>query len=141
MQTAFMIRANGKFLVLPFDEILCIKGKGNYCEFVTTNQKKYLTYGTIGAIEPQLPENLFCRIHKSHVVAIHKIQEFDHSTVKAGGLELPLSKIGFEKLLERLLVIDPRYDGKLEEIKKMSPEEYLRKFRKPGKNDKKAPGL
>mgnify|MGYP001554676584 CR=1 FL=1 len=135
MQTAFVIRVSGKFIYLPFDEVLYIKAKGNYCEFITTRQKKYVSYGTIGAIEPQLPENLFCRIHKSHVISIRKIKEFDHSSIQIGDTELPLSKIGFEKLLERLLIIDPEYGTKSEEIKKMSVDEYLKKYRKPGKGN------
>jgi DNA-binding LytR/AlgR family response regulator len=135
MQTAFLIRANGKFCVLSFEEILYIKGKGNYCEFITTNQKKYLTYGTIGAIEPQLPENLFCRIHKSHIVPIKKIQQFDHSTVQIGPIELPLSRAGFEQLLKRLLIIDSNYGNKKDEMRRMSVEDHVKKPRKKNGED------
>lgn len=78
----------------------------------------------------QLPLNLFCRTHKSYIVALNKINGFSRTAVQIGTRELSLSKIGFEKISERLLDIDRKSAKEFNVIKKMSVEEYLKRYRK-----------
>jgi DNA-binding LytR/AlgR family response regulator len=130
MQAAFFIRMNGRFQSIPFDSILYISSKRNYCEINTISKKKYLTYGSISYVEEKLPENLFCRVHRCYVVSIGKIEAFDHNHLFLGEEKLPISKEGFERVLERIVLICPEYNKKLNgEFDKMHPEEYLKEFR------------
>lgn len=105
MTSNFYIRTEGRFQKMFFHEILYIKGRKNYCEFITTTGSKVITYGTIGALESQLPENLFCRIHRSYIIAIEKIESFDHHYAFIGKEKLPLNKDGFDNIRSRSLII------------------------------------
>lgn len=105
MRNDFYIRTEGRFKKIFFHEVLYIKGRKNYCEFITATKNKFIIYGTIGVLESQLPENLFCRIHRSYIIAIDKIESFDHNFVFIGKEKIPLNKQGFNKIRERSLII------------------------------------
>jgi len=132
MQTAFFIRMNGKFQAIPFANVVYITAKKNYCEIVTTANKKFMTYGSISCMEQKLPENMFCRVHRSYIISLQKIDSFDSNHVVVNQEKLPLSKDGFEKVLQRVLLICPEYNSSLtHEVTNISPQLYLDKFRAP----------
>lgn len=131
MYSAVFIRTNGKLTAFPFDEILFITARNNYSEIVTA-KKKYFVYVTLGCLETRLPEYLFCRVHRSHIVAVRQISSFDHQEVEVGGIKLPINKAGFEAILQRVLVISNEADSKLiNELETNIPEdrEKLNPFR------------
>lgn len=76
MQTAFLIRTNGKLKFIAFDEVLYITAKNNYCEIVTTKKRKLLAYVTLGYMQQKLPDNLFCRIHRSHIISLKRLRNY-----------------------------------------------------------------
>src|SRR5438309_5134288 len=104
MFTAFFVRLGGKLLSFPFDEALYITAKNNYCEIVTT-KRKCLVYISLGCFEEKLPENLFCRVHRSYIIAVQKIKAFDHSHVEIENHTLPINRSGYEAICKRLLII------------------------------------
>ncbi len=50
------------------EEIIHIKGEGRYSEVVLTNNRKLMVTKNIGDFESELPQELFFRVHKSHLV-------------------------------------------------------------------------
>lgn len=129
MQSAFLIRTNGKLKYIPFDEVLYITAKSNYCEIVTIDKKKFLGNVTLGYIHQKLPENLFCRIHRSYIISLTKIDWLDHKSVTIAYEKLPLSKEGFKEITQRVLVLSPEMDSKLKnEMGGMDAEQYVRKI-------------
>jgi DNA-binding LytR/AlgR family response regulator len=138
MQTAFFVRMNGKFQSIPFDSVLYITSRKNYCEIFTITKKKYLTYGSISYVEQKLPENLFCRVHRSYIISIGKIDAFDNNYVFLNEEKLPLSKEGFEKVMKRVILLSPEYHNKLNnEMSEVDPKGYLKKYRNSISNDNK----
>jgi len=132
MHTAFFIRMNGKFQAIPFDSVLYITSKKNYCEIVTVTKKKFVTYGSISYFELKLPENLFCRSHRSYIISLQKIDSFDSNNVVVNKEELPLSKEGYEKVLQRVILICPDHNRALtNEVNNIGAQLYLDKFRAP----------
>jgi DNA-binding LytR/AlgR family response regulator len=103
MQAAFFVRLNGKLTAVFFDDILYITAKNNYSEIVTT-KKKFFVYMTLGWLEEHLPQNHFCRVHRSHIIAVQKIIAFDHHEVEVEGQKISINKAGFESILKRVLV-------------------------------------
>ena len=135
MFTSFFVRINGKLIAFPFDEILYITAKHNYCEVVTT-KKKFLLYVSLSRFEEKLPENLFCRVHRSHIIAVQKVSSFDHSLVEIQGQLLPINKSGFEAICKHVLIVYGDFENKLnKEIGGMDVEEYLNKTRKQKKDE------
>lgn len=130
MFTAFFLRTSGKLTAFPFDEVLYITAKHNYCEIVTT-KRKLLVHISLSCFQEKLPENLFCRIHRSHIISVQWVSSFDHNQVEIQGQILPINRAGFEAITKRVLIVCSELDGNLKrEIEGMDVEEYLKKTRK-----------
>lgn len=84
------------------DDILYVKGDGDYINIFKTNGEKLMVLMTLKALEKQLPFDRFCRIHRSYLVAIDKVRGLKGGKVLIGEEQLPLSdscKPGFFELL------------------------------------------
>ncbi|NQT27578.1 response regulator [candidate division KSB1 bacterium] len=57
--------------------ILCINSAGDYSEVVTTEGEKGLTQKSLREWENRLPENYFCRIHRSTIINMEFIDRLE----------------------------------------------------------------
>ncbi|MGN6490407.1 MAG: LytR/AlgR family response regulator transcription factor [Agriterribacter sp.] len=112
MQTAFLVRVNGKLKYIPFEDVLFIIAKDKYCEIITVKKKKWLTRATMNYIEKKLPKNLFVRVHRSHIISLNKIDWLDYNIVEIGEYKLAVNKQGHEAITEKTLVLCPEFDKK-----------------------------
>lgn len=69
----FIRTERGKMVKIDFEDIDYLKGSGNYTEF-HCGPKKYMAYYTLKDTEQFLPRELFCRVHRSFIIPIDKIQ-------------------------------------------------------------------
>ena len=83
------------------DEILYIESLKEYVRIVTP-QKKILTKFQIGEITSLLPGKQFIRIHRSYVVAIHKINAFSNVEVVIGEKLIPIGR-SYKKMVAQCL--------------------------------------
>lgn len=84
------------------DEILYIEGMRDYRCIYTLN-KRIMTLQTFVELEREIPGYLICRVHKSYMVAIDKIESIEKEVVKVGEKYVPVSetyKKGFWKLIQ-----------------------------------------
>jgi DNA-binding LytR/AlgR family response regulator len=88
-----------------YDDILYIEGMRDYRSIQKT-KTRILTLQTFGELEKELPENIFCRVHKSFIVAISKIESIERNRIRIGNRLIPVSEtyrqrfhqaIGWEK--------------------------------------------
>lgn len=119
MQQYFFIRANGRYIKINFNEILFIEGCRNYTKLVT-DSKTLLILITMKRMEQLLPINLFRRIHKSFIVSLERITEFDNSLVLVKDKQLPIGT-QYKGILEKSVLIA---NDAMSEA--MSPAAYLR---------------
>lgn len=87
--TSFFIRSNGKFIRVAFKDILYVFSRQNYVQVVTLD-KSYVILNTMKQMESALPENQFCRIHRSFIVSVDHITSFDNERVFLGDKEFPI---------------------------------------------------
>ena len=83
------------------DEILYIEGMRDYRCIYTLN-KRIMTLQTFGELEREIPGHLICRVHKSYMVAIDKIESIEKEVIKIGAKYVPVSetyKKGFWKVI------------------------------------------
>ncbi|RYF77363.1 MAG: LytTR family transcriptional regulator [Cytophagaceae bacterium] len=74
-----------------FDDVLYVEGLKDYVKIYTTQQvRPILSRLTLKAIEAKLPEKLFCRVHKSFIVALPKITAFQRTRLFIGTQEIPV---------------------------------------------------
>lgn len=85
-----------------FSEILYIEGQDNYVKFYFENQKSLLVRITIKELLEKLPENSFCRIHRSSIISLSKITSFRNKTVYIKDIALPVGNTYEEDFLKKL---------------------------------------
>lgn len=74
-------------------DILYIEGFKDYAKvFVKNADKPLMSIITLKALEEQLPEGKFMRIHKSFIISLDKISAVGKSTVKIGDTLIDVSK-------------------------------------------------
>lgn len=98
------VRNKDKMVKIMFEAILYVEAERNYCRIVT-KAKEYLLTMPMKSLEDQLPQALFQRIHRSHIVNLAQVDEVDESTVTIGQKVLPLSKSLREEFLLRIRTI------------------------------------
>lgn len=76
MQEFFYVRKNARYEQIRFSELLFVKAMRGYMQVVTESQV-YFVLNTIEEVQKYLPGELFCRTHRSYIVAIHRIVAFD----------------------------------------------------------------
>lgn len=74
-----------------YNDILFIEGMRDYRSIQKTNNK-ILTLQTFTELEKELPENAFCRVHKSFIVAISKIESIERSRIRIHDKLIPISE-------------------------------------------------
>jgi len=91
--------ANDKFVFVKteyrlervdLNRILYIEGMKDYLRVVCTD-KKLMTLQSFSQLENLLPPKRFCRVHKSYIVAIDKIESIERSVIKIGDQRIPIS--------------------------------------------------
>ena len=83
-------------------EILFIEGMRDYRKIHCVNSK-IMTLETFRALEEKLPGKQFCRVHKSFMVAIDKIESIERGSIKIQKEIIPVSetyKDNFYKLMK-----------------------------------------
>lgn len=95
------IKDDYMFKKLVVDDIVMLKSDGHYVEIHTTD-KKQLVRSTLKDFTEILPDKLFVRTHRSHVVNVNYIDKFSHSNVFVKGLEVPISTAYRDDLMKKL---------------------------------------
>ena len=105
MQNFFFIRMDGKYVKLCFNEILYAEGSKNYTKIITES-RQYLVLITMKRLEQLLPVGLFARIHKSFIVSLEKIVQFNKENVWLKDKELPVGNLYRSGLEKSVIIFD-----------------------------------
>ena len=72
-------------------DILYIEGMRDYLRIHTIN-KKIMTLQNFSELEKIIPSNQVCRVHKSYMVGVHKIESIERSRIKIANQIIPISE-------------------------------------------------
>ncbi|PXY46674.1 LytR/AlgR family response regulator transcription factor [Flavobacterium hydrophilum] len=86
------VKCERKMVKFFLDEIDYFESQGNYL-MIYTETNSYKTYQSISEMEERLPEGLFCRIHRSFLVAIKKVNNFKANSLQIGNKQLPIGRL------------------------------------------------
>jgi DNA-binding LytR/AlgR family response regulator len=89
-----------KKVKIYFSEILYIESQKEYIRIVT-HDNSYLTKMSTHEIEDLLPGSLFKRIHRSFIIAVHKVRSFNSEMVEINGNNIPVGR-GYKDVLKSL---------------------------------------
>jgi len=76
---------------LRLNELLYIEGMRDYRRIFTIN-KQILTLETFGDLEQRISPAIACRVHKSYMVALDKIDSVERDLIRVGKIEIPVSE-------------------------------------------------
>jgi DNA-binding LytR/AlgR family response regulator len=96
-----LVKADKKIYRIDLDDLLYAKALGDYIR-VVTKEKTLTVYERLSTFTEKLPSNRFCRIHKSHLIALSKIDYVEGNRIKIGKIFLPVSNTYRNELNERL---------------------------------------
>lgn len=84
------VKTENRLEKIMINDILYIEGMRDYLRINTMN-KKIMTLQSFNEMEQLLPSHLVCRVHKSYMVAINKIESIERSEIKIGNTIIPVS--------------------------------------------------
>lgn len=90
-QTFTFIKTDKKLIKLSFDDILFVKGLGNYVEIFLKNKKKYVYYKTLKGLIDKLPDE-FMRVHNSNIVNLKNVDCIEDNQIIIGGHKITIAK-------------------------------------------------
>ncbi|MBE0350250.1 MULTISPECIES: LytR/AlgR family response regulator transcription factor [Pseudoalteromonas] len=97
---------------LPLASVVFIKSAGNYLE-IQTVENRYLKRDTIKHLYSELPSDTFCQVHRSYIVNVAQIADFNLALNKckltmAAGFSVPVSK-SFKARVSDLLSVEDSF--------------------------------
>lgn len=85
------IKTEHRLQKVLLDELLFIEGMRDYRRLHCV-AGKIMTPETFRELEAKLPERLFCRVHKSYLVALGKIESVERDRIRIGKELIPVSE-------------------------------------------------
>lgn len=95
----FFIKTSNRLEKIFFNEVLFIEGMRDYRK-IHTIHKKIMTLQTFTELEQQIPASLICRVHKSYMVAINKIDSLEKDRIYIQNTMIPVSETYKQHLLK-----------------------------------------
>lgn len=92
-QPYIFVRSGYQHIKFFLDDILFIEGVRDYRKIIRRDDKKTMTSETFTALESKLPGNQFCRVHKSFLVSLNKIESVEKDRIKIQNNIIPISKM------------------------------------------------
>ena len=86
---------------VSFEQIVYIEGMRDYRR-IHLETEKIMTLETFGELEQRLPHQRFCRVHKSYLVALDKIESVERDRIKILQAVLPISNTYRNLFYERI---------------------------------------
>lgn len=87
----FFVKTEYRLERILLSELLYIEGMRDYRR-IHTSSKKIMTLQTFKEFEQEIPSSSVCRIHKSFMVSLNKIESIERDQVKIGNVLIPVSE-------------------------------------------------
>ena len=96
------VKSGHKTVRIDLDDLVRLEGMSNYVALHLSDGQKHLTLDSMTQLLEKLPTERFVRIHRSHAVAVGKIDYVEKSRVVIGKERLPVSEKYKEELAQRM---------------------------------------
>ena len=102
-----LVKEKDTIHVIPVAEISYFEAQDDYV-LIHTSEQSYLKNERLSNLEAELDPNIFLRLHRSFIVNVDCINRIESITKDAkvvklnGGVEIPVSRSGYEKLKQIL---------------------------------------
>ena len=103
MKEFLFFKAGKDYFKLRLSEILFIQAEKKHTHFVTAT-KSYATAYSIGYIEKLLPQNLFCRVHRSYIISLLHTERFNNELAYIDKKKIPIGR-EYKNLLKNAVLM------------------------------------
>ncbi|HRH45493.1 MAG TPA: LytTR family DNA-binding domain-containing protein [Pyrinomonadaceae bacterium] len=90
VKSFIFVKTENRLEKVSLREIIYIEGMGDYRR-IYTNNKRIMTLQTFTEFEKQIPASIVCRVHKSFMIALDKIDSIEKDQIKIGEKLFPIS--------------------------------------------------
>ena len=90
-QDFIFVKTENKLVKIDLCDILFIEGMRDYRRIHTIN-KRIMTLQNFSELEQIIPSNIVCRVHKSYMVGINKIESIERMRIKVSNQIIPISE-------------------------------------------------
>jgi two-component system LytT family response regulator len=91
LQDFIFVKTENRLEKINLSDILFIEGMRDYRR-IHTISKKIMTLQNFSELERIIPSNLVCRVHKSYMVGISKIDSIERMRIKVSNQIIPISE-------------------------------------------------
>jgi DNA-binding LytR/AlgR family response regulator len=95
-RTFFFVKTEHRLEKVQLRDVLYIEGVRDYRR-IHTVRKRIMTLQTFGELERTLAADVVCRVHKSYMVALDKIESVERDRITIGEKRIPISETYREK--------------------------------------------
>ncbi len=95
------VKTENRLEKIAFNDIIYIEGMRDYRR-IHTLTKKIMTLQNFSELEQLIPSHLVCRVHKSYMVALNKIESIERNRIKIANQLLPISETYKDAFLQRI---------------------------------------
>ena len=95
------IKTENRLEKINLQDIVFIEGMRDYRR-IHTLTNKVMTLQNFGELEQMIPSNIVCRVHKSYMVAINKIEFIERNRIKITDKLIPISET-YKKLFFQVI--------------------------------------
>jgi len=89
--TELYLKTDGKYIRVPYCDILYFENVGDYIKVITT-QGMHIIYGALKALADKLSYPRFLKVHRSFIVNLDKIIDIEDNTLVIGKKVIPISR-------------------------------------------------
>ncbi len=100
----FFIKSDNKLVKIFFDEISYVESLRDLVR-IHTESGKHLSQHSMRKMMEILPEDQFVRVHRTYIIAFHKIQAVSGNVIEIGEQKIPIGKTYREAFFQRLEVL------------------------------------
>lgn len=90
--SAIFVKTDYRLLRLELDDIMCIEGLKDYVRiWLRDRQEPVLSLMSMKALDEQLPEDRFVRVHRSYIIQPSAMSYIERGRVVFGKVRVPVS--------------------------------------------------
>ncbi len=100
-RSEILIKSGTKRILIDYKTIRYAQGLKDYT-ILHTQDKKYVVKGSVKAFEDFLPGDFFLRVHRSFIIAKHKIKIVKKNRIEFDGMFIPIGRT-YKAAIEQIL--------------------------------------
>jgi DNA-binding LytR/AlgR family response regulator len=96
------VKVNNRMQRFSTDDILFIEGCSDYVRVYTSGSRPIIASMNMKNIEHKLPHGHFCRVHRSYIVSLSRIDSIERKRIRIGERIIPVSNSYYPALLQAI---------------------------------------